>query len=333
MDAVIKPVEARFYFRVGELWTVRSRFKAGGFERSFTLLGRCFNGETDTRNRFNGKGARIDFQAPVLKDASLGAKPVVEDPCGSILIRKDVQPKPYDCGFGPEFDPPIIIQIGVGHEVLDRLFETASRAIEDNRVLSFTLTMTSATPPAKRWISPDDLDVSEDHSYPVTDFELTPTVIRLSDPTDPRPQNPGRSSSPDITQLNVRLNEVRAEMHSDRLRYSFAAMSGNVTRPAELRDVETRMEIKEFERDRRTGDYLGEALPGVFFFSPDHDGYLDLTLYFTLRDHETLIPILLGSPSVELSVWLSVAGPRLISTKEPMHGDVTSYTFSFRATK
>jgi len=338
MDAAIKTSEVKFYFDVIQLEGLRSKFtNEEGFTRTFLLFGHCSNGETDQKNRFNGREARIEFTAPDSKDSSEDvAKHGVQDSCGHILIRKDVLPKRYDLQEGPIFDPPIDITIRVDHEVLDRLFETAQCAMDASRVLSFKLALALALP-AKIFIVPDDLDVSEDRWYPVTEFELNPTVIRLRDGNDFRPRAPTPNlSSLDRARLNVRLDEVRAELHSDRLRFSSARMSGKVTGTAEMQDVETSVEIQEYGRDRWTREYPEEASAGVFQFYPDtgHGRQLYLELHFTRRDSEVLIPIILSSPTVYLSVSLSVTKADLAAVaKESLLGDITSFSFSFCATK
>src|SRR5258706_7778470 len=104
MDAAMKPTELTFYFDVSEFAPIGSHSsRAEGFARSFSLSGHCSNGDTDGRDRFNGRKARIAFAAPTSKQtAEFGAKHGVQDPCGHILIRKDVQPKRYDLQeYGP----------------------------------------------------------------------------------------------------------------------------------------------------------------------------------------------------------------------------------------
>ncbi|MCP1768649.1 hypothetical protein [Bradyrhizobium japonicum] len=112
--------------------------------------------------------ATNSFAAPTSKRmAEFGAKHGVQDPCGHILIRKDVQPKRYELQeYGPAFDPPIEIAVMVDHDVLDRLFETARSTIEANRVLGLSLTVASTALPIKSlgFIILDDLDVSQDQA-------------------------------------------------------------------------------------------------------------------------------------------------------------------------
>jgi hypothetical protein len=161
MDAAIKPSDVKFYFDITRFEGIRSKFTSEeGFARTFLLLGHCSNGETDQKNRFNGRAGRIEFTAPDSKHSSEDvAKRGVQNHCGHIFIRKDVQPKRYDFEDGSVSDPPMDITIMVDHEVLDRLFETAQSAIDAGRVLSFKLTLALALP-AKIFIVADDLDVS-----------------------------------------------------------------------------------------------------------------------------------------------------------------------------
>jgi hypothetical protein len=228
----------------------------------------------------------------------------------------------------------MLITITVDHEVLDRLFETARSAIEANRALSFQLTMASTALPAKHdlwFLLLDDLDVSEDQWYPITQFELNPTIARLRDATDVRPRKPDESSR-DRARFNVQLDEVRAGMYSDRLRFSSASMSGRITYPVELRESVTTVEIEEYERDWHTREYPEEAFPGTFYFYPE-SGQLDLTLRFTRRDFEVLIPVILGSRKVELSVSLTATKAEIAAAKEVLHGEIASYGVTFNAAK
>jgi hypothetical protein len=116
------------------------------------------------------------------------------------------------------------IIIMVDHEVLDRLFETARSAIGAKRALSFTMTMASTALPAntKGWLLLDDLDVSEDQSYPIIEFELGPTILRLKDEAV-RPRSPRREpyrSSEESASFNVRFDEVQTEIRSDQLQFT-----------------------------------------------------------------------------------------------------------------
>jgi len=99
-----------------------------------------------------------------------------------------------------------------------------------------------------------------------------------------------------------------------------------------MHEVETSVEIQEYERDRWTREYPEEASPGVFQFYPDsgHGRQLYLELHFTRRDSEALIPIILSSPTVNLSVSLVVTKADLTAAaKESLLGDIASFSFSF----
>jgi hypothetical protein len=330
MDAAIEPTKLTFRFEVSVLWPIQSGFSSSdGFARSFSLSGTCVDRDNiDRKNRFNGRKARIHFHARASRDTESDAKHGVQDPCGYMLIRKDVESKYYS--------EPMVIDIMVDHEVLDRprsAIEAMSKLDLDpvEQGLSFTLTIASTELSSEDgfdFILPDDLDVSEDRKYPVILFGLYYSKdfpLRATRPRMPRtlPENGAH--------FDVQLDEVGARMDSYQLRFSSAWMSGRITRAAILRDSEATVEIVEYERDD-TNKYADEAFPGTFCFYPE-SGQLHLTLHFTRRDFDVLIPTILGSPKVGLSVWLSATKVQIAATKEVLQGEVTVYDFSFGGRK
>ena len=107
-------------------------------------------------------------------------------------------------------------------------------------------------------------------------------------------------------------------------------MSGRITHPTELPECRVAVTIEEYERDWETGEYSDEAFPGTFAYSPDYGTSLSLTLHFRQRDFEVLMPVILGSPTVILSVSLRATKAEIAATtKEYLFGEITPYTFLF----
>lgn len=327
-------IDVTFYFGMNEAVPVRANLsKEVGFQRSFALLGYCQCGETDSRNRFGNRKVRATFVAPQFaKLREFGLEHGVDDACGYILIRKDVEPKHYEDHDAS--DPPIDVVIHVTDDNLDRIWEVARGSIGAKHLLSLSLTMASNALPARelRFMLPDDLDISDDHRYPISSFSLSPTIQRLRDPVENRPRRPQRKWSA-YASFSAKLNEVRAEMYGETLQLSKAWLEGKITQPSERRGVSTSIEIEEYERDLGTNEYPDEAAPGAYVYSPENAGYLSLVLRFTQRDFDRVLPLLLSARNSYLDVSLDVSKTHLMASKETVRGDLMSFSFRLDSTK
>jgi hypothetical protein len=165
-------------------------------------------------------------------------------------------------------------------------------------------------------------------------FDSRNKEYKLSVATDLRPRAPRTShGGPEFA---VQLDEVEA-LTDSQLRFSTAHISGRIIEhPTKLPpNCKVDVTIVEYESDWNTdAHYPDEAFPGTFSFTPDYSAWLGLTLHFTRRDFEVLMPVILGSPTVILLVSLSATEAEMVATKEQyLRGEIKSYRFIFKATK
>ena len=323
--------EMTFYFELTSMRPISATYTSDeGFSRSFMLLGTTAR---DSGGPYRDKPVRVILAAPASERlASFAAEHGVERPCGSVLIRKGVDPRHHD--EGPP-DPAIQIAIAVDHDTLDRLYGTARGTIEGRKVLGLNLMASSKAFEGLGygWPRPEDLDVSEDRAYPVVAFSLTPMLADLPDPRDARPARPAYERQ-ERTPLTIKVTDMRADLESWSLKPFKIMIGGEIVGQQSLKGLSVDIDIVEFERDMRTGQYPNEAYPGEFSFYPK-DGtstpFFKLVLNFTPRDFERMTPLLLASRGSIIEASLNTTRQEIETAREPLYGDIQSLSFGLRS--
>jgi len=347
VNADRKPVRMAFNFFMTRLRPIEASFsESSGFSRKFSVFGVCNNGEADEKKRFIYRKVRATFFAPMdpnssdflhFHDIRLFKKHGVEEACGQMRIRKG--------GSDGPSAPPFEVVIAVDHDTLDRVWGAANGTFADRRALALNVVICSSTFPdySDRRVGGgicDDLDVSEDQIYPVKNFYLKPTNIRLPERAEVRPRIHPLSSK-DHVSFGLIVDKVEITM-DERLQFRKIVLDESES-SHELKQSRKRpymsVEISEYEIDSETEEYPDIAWCGNFFFAPkptqlgDDIDYLNVNLWFTRHDFGKAVPLFLTSTKIVLEVSLDICKADLEMAKDRIYGNVRYFEFELSSTK
>ena len=322
-------------------WLTTSYDTKSGLTRNMRLCGHVHEVDEDygINEPFHLKTCALHINSPTdqewLKEvrSSLGDR----DAFGNVTIYSGLAP------LRLKFVelPPVRVKISISNDMFEALHQQVIEAFDQRRFISANVEFSGAALPdiATSQIFLDDLDISEDKTYPVTHFEFSKTSFldhnrgRVKQIEKDRDEGHG-------TYISILITDTKYEINTQNGYASGIKCEGKIV-GTQYDGADVTINFDEFE-DNQFEELPDRAFYGEFWHWPKKkdENYSSTYFVFELKyvpkdARDLIIPLLNAEQNKRVSLQLNLTNEKeeILNATEKLKGNVRSYRFSVQQSK